>query len=466
MKPARIATIAGTMLGAVVLGALLLFVMVNLRDADISVQARSMARFAARPLGADGNAYIALLGLTAPPGADPVAEGKRLAADYDGSLETDPFSRQRLPRRLRDNDPEQYDQVGFAGDLDATCDILSEPCLPFARSRETAVQALVAGNRLLIDRYEQLRRLPGFAAVPIAEQRRADLERSNLGRVHALLLTGAALDAQQGRATEACDFLESDGAFWRRVLSGSGTLGDKLSAFRALGEDARLASEIIASTAFAAAGCGPSMRALLAPLSRKELSLADAFLAAYPPMLRMLASWPDPSISVEPESWADRNLKETPVYELFYRRNATINRSAELYAGLAGLAAEPSAHFAAARDKFLSDCRDLTSAGPGWFYNPLGKMLLGRHLPMHVDYIAHAHDVAAYVNLVRTQLELRLAAVPLGQVPRFIEHAGPYGANPLDGRSFDWDPARKSLSFVPIDKRWRRWGTQASIVGP
>ena len=466
MKPARIVTIAATIFGAVVLGALLLFVLVNLRDADISAEARSMARFAPAPVTADGNAYIALLGLTAPQGIDPITEGIRLAADYDGTLEGDPFARQRAPRRQRDDNPEQDDQVGFAGDFDAACDIFSEPCLPFARAREPAVRALVAGNRLLIDRYEQARRLPGFAAVPIADQRRADSERSNLGRVHALLLTAAALDAQQGRAAEACDFLESDGAFWRRVLSGSGTLGDKLSGFRALGEDARLGSEIIASPAFEPGACAPALRALLAPLTLTELSLADAFRAAYVPTLRMLASWPDPSVSVEPESWADRHLKETPVYELLYRRNATINRGAEIYAGLAALAAEPPARFAVARDKFLSDCRDLTSPGPGWFYNPLGKMLLGRHLPIHVDYIAHAHGVSAYVNLVRTQLELRLAAVPAGEVPRFLEHAGAYGVNPLDGRSFDWDPARRSLSFVPLDKRWRRWGTQASIVEP
>ena len=92
--------------------------------------------------------------------------------------------------------------------------------------------------------------MPGFAAVPIADTRRADIERGNIGRLHAVLLTVAALDAQQLHAAEACTFLQADGAFWRRVLSGAGTLGDKLSAFRALAEDARLASELIASTAF------------------------------------------------------------------------------------------------------------------------------------------------------------------------------------------------------------------------
>ena len=425
-----------------------------------------MARFELPVIAAEGNAYVALLGLTAPARVDPLTEGKRLAAERDAASSADPFARQRLPREDREADLEQDDHLTFAGDLDAACDILSEPCLPFARARAQAVRALFAGNRLLIDRYEQARRLPGFAAVPVADKRRAGIERSTLGRVHAALLTVAALDAQQQHAAEACDFLQADGAFWRRMLSGAGTLGDKLSAFRALAEDARLASEVIASTAFDAAVCGPPLRTLLAPLTAKELSLVDAFRMAFVPMVRMLASWPDPSISVEPESWADRHLKETPLYDLFYRRNASINRSAELYAGLAAFAAQPSSRFIAARDAFVADSADLASVGPSWIYNPLGKTLVARHLPLHVDYIAHAHGVAAYVNLVRMQLELRLAAVSLAEVPQFLERAGPDGANPLDGRPFRWDREQRSLSFDPPDRRWRRWGTSVTIAGP
>jgi hypothetical protein len=465
-RPAQIAKLGAWTLAGAALGVLVLAVLVNLRDPQISAQARAMAHFELPAIAAEGNTYVALLGLTAPPRVDPLTEGKRLAAERDGALSADPFARQRLPHEEREADPEQDDRLAFAGDLDAGCDIFSEPCLPFARARAHAVRALFAGNRLLIDRYEQARRLPGFAAVPIADKRRADIERSNLGRVHAVLLTVAALDAQQLHAAEACGFLQADGAFWRRMLSGAGTLGDKLSAFRALAEDARLASELIASTAFDAAACGPSLRMLLVPLTAEELSLADAFRMAFVPRARLLASWPDPAISIEPESWADRHLKETPFYELFYRRNASINRSADLYAGLAALAAQPTSRFIAARDAFVADSGDLASVGPSWIYNPLGKTLLARHLPLHVDYVAHAHSVATYVKLVRMQLELRLAAVPLPEVPQFLERAGRDSTNPLDGRPFRWDREHRSLSFDPLDRRWRRWGTSAAIAEP
>ena len=168
------------------------------------------------------------------------------------------------------------------------------------------------------------------------------------------------------------------------------------------------------------------------------------------PTVRMLASWPDPAISVEPESWADRHLKETPLYDLFYRRNASINRSAELYAGLAALAAQPTPRFVAARDAFVADSSDLASVGPGWIYNPLGKALLGRHLPIHVDYIAHAHGVAAYVSWCACSSSSGSRPFRLQQVPQFLERAGPDSANPLDGRPFRWDREHRSLSFDPL----------------
>lgn len=465
-KSARIAALAAKTLAAAALAALLLAVLINLHDPEISAQARAMARFQSTAIPAETNAYIALLGFTAPAEIDPITEGKRLAAERDITVSADPFARERPPHEERESDPDQDDHLEFSGDLDAVCDIFGEPCMPFARARSQAVRSLFTTNLVLIDRYEQARRLPGFVAVPIADKERADLVRSSFERVHALLLTVAALDAQEAHAAEACSSLQADGAFWRRVLSGASTISDKLTAFRALSEDARLASEFVASAAFDPGACGPSLRTLLVPLTDDEVSLADAFRLAYVPTVRMLASWPDPAISVEPESWADRYLKETPIYDLFYRRNASINRCAALYAELATLAAQPTPRFAAVRDVFLADSSDLASIGPRWIYNPLGKALLGRHLPLHVEYIAHGHGVAAYIMLVRTQLELRLAGVSLAQVPQFLERAGPAATNPLDGRPFHWDREHRSLSFDPLDRRWRRWGTSATIVEP
>ena len=212
---------------------------------------------------------------------DPIAEGKRLAAEHDTALSADPFARQR--RRTRRPNPTRIRTTGSRFNRGSRRRL---------RHIQRAMHAVRAGPRagrsgrsfppiaVLIDRYESARRMPGFAAVPIADHGRAAIERSNLGRVHAMLLTW--LRWTRNRATQprlaasSRPTARSGGA----MLSGAGTLGDKLSAFRALGEDVRLASELIASPVFDAASCGPALRTLLAPMTAREASLADAFRMA------------------------------------------------------------------------------------------------------------------------------------------------------------------------------------------
>jgi hypothetical protein len=48
-------------------------------------------------------------------------------------------------------------------------------------------------------------------------------------------------------------------------------------------------------------------------------------------------------------------------------------------------------------------------------------------------------------------------------VPQFLETLAPVSTNPFDGRPFRWDRERLEISFDPIDRRWRRWGTSATI---
>lgn len=264
---ARVAGAAAKVLAAAAALTLVLAILVNLRDEEISAEARAMARYEPPVAAVTGNAYVALLGLSAPADADPQAVGARLIAARPDEAGRDPFARERAPRPKRDGDEGEDEPIAFNGDPDSGCALFDEPCLAFAKTRAGAIRALLADNALLIERY----------------------------------------------------------------LAGAG---------------------------------------------------------------------------------------------------------------------------------------DIAAAGPGWIYNPLGKSLLGKHLPVYVDYVAHAHGVAAYVALVRAQLELKLAAVPFAEVPRFLERADPAAMNPFDGRPFRWDGERRTLSFDPPDRRWRRWGATAAVAAP
>lgn len=271
---ARVAGAAAKVLAAAAALTLVLAILVNLRDEEISAEARAMARYEPPAAAVTGNAYVALLGLSAPADADPQAVGARLIAARPDEAGRDPFARERAPRPKRDGDEGEDEPIAFNGDPDSGCALFDEPCLAFAKTRAGAIRALLADNALLIERYLEALQLPAFAATPIADQRRADFERRNLDRV------------------------------------------------------------------------------------------------------------------------------------------------------------------------------------------------LGKHLPLYVDYVAHAHGVAAYVALVRAQLELKLAAVPFAEVPRFLERADPAAMNPFDGRPFRWDGERRTLSFDPPARRWRRWGATAAVAAP
>ena len=80
------------------------------------------------------------------------------------------------------------------------------------------------------------------------------------------------------------------------------------------------------------------------------------------------------------------------------------------------------------------------------------------------DYIARVFDLAAYVNLVRARLELRLAAIPPDRVQAFLADAGKETKNPYDGKPFAWDPATRMLTFTPRSEHWRDWITSEPVA--
>jgi hypothetical protein len=92
-------------------------------------------------------------------------------------------------------------------------------------------------------------------------------------------------------------------------------------------------------------------------------------------------------------------------------------------------------------------------------YNPIGKALAGIAVPSYADYCARVFDLAAYLQLVRAQLEIRLAHVAPESVPAFLASAGSDTRNPYTEQPFSWNAEASSLSFEPRSTRWKEWPT-------
>ena len=95
-------------------------------------------------------------------------------------------------------------------------------------------------------------------------------------------------------------------------------------------------------------------------------------------------------------------------------------------------------------------------------YNPVGKILVEIARP-HMTFTSPAFS-RAYINLVRAQLEIRLAMTLSDRVQAFLSSAGAETRNPYDGMPFTWDAATGTLSFLPQSQRWRDWGTPVSVA--
>ncbi len=183
-------------------------------------------------------------------------------------------------------------------------------------------------------------------------------------------------------------------------------------------------------------------------------------------LFRQLPTTPEPPPPDDEtfEAKVERLLWSKHLAGLFYKPQATTNLSAEGFEQLAGLANTAPAGFVARRDRLRAEFTEAGAFRADMVYNPFGKILVEIARPHYDDYVARVFDLAAYVNLVRAQLEIRLATVPPDGVQAFLSNAGAETRNPYDGTPFTWDAATGTLSFQPQTQRFRDWGTSVSVA--
>jgi hypothetical protein len=444
--------------------ALLVVVLVNLRDEDLTPEARALAE-PERPSVPDAqNAYLLLAGFDTPVGSDPVAAGARLVSENNLAAEKNPWGPVYAARDTSADSARSGGRPRFAGQLEKLCEPFKGPCLAHALAGTDDIRSMTAANAELISRYLAMQQLPAYAntAIPTAAQPQLSGE---WGSTRRLLLTQAALQAQTGEPKRAIAFLADDIGFWRRVLAGGGNLVDEMIAVRMLASDFRILSELLASPSFDPRPFSAQLRPMLAPLTSAESNSAHVFKKEFEMQARLHSALAKDLGFSGQASWSDR-LTSGLWFSLFSHPNASLNYSARLFSGVQAAASHSPAEFIERRDRLQRESDELSQPSVSWLYNPAGKMLVGTGMPSYPEFAGRVFDLAAYVQLVRAQLELRLAAVPAGDVPAFLAAAGAETRNPYNGRPFVWNGADRALSFEPSTKRWREWDPKAVVPPP
>jgi len=437
-------------------------VLVNLRDEDLAPEAQALAEFH-RPAVPDAqNAYLVMVGFDAPAGSDPISAGAKIVKENEVVARSDPTGATRAAKLGSATAAGPGDgRLPFVGDTAALCDPIDKPCLqpPFEDAEK--IRAMAEANAELIARYLALQRMPAYAntSYPDLLQPIAPAGWNAAWRV---LLAQAAIDARSGKDERALAFLAGDMAFWRRVLAEGSGLVDEMIAVRRLTSDLALLSEFFWLPSFDVHTHQALLRQMLTPLTPAERNAAKMFRREYEWASMLLAANHE-----EVTRSGDLDSLNRQLARLFYKKQASLNQSARLYGGLQALGSHPPADFAVLKGKLDGEARWMSEPGITWLYNPIGKTLVGIAIPAYSDFVARVFDLAAYVQLVRAQLEVQLAGLPSDKIPQFLDQAQAEARNPYTNQPFTWDATNRSLSFEPMNQHvWTGWKFIAAVPPP
>ena len=110
-------------------------VLVNLRDEELSPDARALAEYHKPGVADEQNAYLALVGFDAPTGVNPIDEGARRIAAQNAAAVGDPWGRQRLAKIAEGkSQPAIPGKLNWAGDPLQLPDAFEQSYLDQARA--------------------------------------------------------------------------------------------------------------------------------------------------------------------------------------------------------------------------------------------------------------------------------------------------------------------------------------------
>lgn len=434
-----IAWTAGALL-AIVICLYLILLAINWRDRPPSAAALELQRLLdERPSVAhDNNAYVYVLGFSAPQEMDPQAAGERRLE----WLNSKGYVRDsKVPDPVTDVNYKEQRAKSF-NDLATSCMAATRVCEDALEKNSAALSEWLSADAVLLERYRSLlQRSEWLEQVPRDNEMPLPMFSGVTDAQRLYLLSIWRLsDAGEDAAVRAS--LDADLKFWRRVLSSSDLLISKMIATAvirqhfALGYLAlkRLPPERLREALPLAWQTELTIeeRSLLRPLSG-EFAFASG-------VLREASSEPEQFISQEPTFLARAGSRI--VFPL-YKPQDTVNQIADQYVAIArafdtSLVNYPTAKLAAESEE---------AAGVlTYIYNPIGDVLADLNRWALARYPARLGDIEGMRRAALLALQLRNRSVAPQQVAEELLRADlrhPYHQEP-----FEWDANEEAVVFV------------------
>ena len=455
-----------------------LLVAINWRDEPLSDEARAL--LAEKPANVPDreNIYVAMAGLDAPEGADIFEAGRNR---IEATKKTQGLHPLEVKHAADQDTKEKLAWQATNPPFDAR--ISQGTHFPESvRAKKDLIQAALAANKILIQRYRSMQELPEYAAPKFFSLFYDSIDYQQMMKTQRFLLAQALLDMEAGNTGAGLSFFKKDLAMWRRVLEQKTYLLDTMFAVRSMTNDIYVLNLLLASPSTQAEMQRDEWRELLEPLSQEQYSLFSAvkgeikFAYHTGPALKRWVSYKDlANQSLHFCRLFQTGMSECPVWRSWLEQNstvfflqptATINHFVPAYQAQLKLTSLSWQDYLEQRDRILKPLVDAYDKPKiDWIYNPIGKSQASYSVRIYDSYVERMHDLDTYLQLVRLQLELRLAKVPTAEIPDFVRTHSPASGSGAPGAEFSWDAQTRLLSFKPYEESFTRF-VPASVYVP
>lgn len=430
---------------ALFLGVPVLIVAINAFDEELQPEARAFTDLSTAEVPPEQNAYYAWIGLRAARNENQHVRGKEIVAYVNKQLDIESHEIEIIdidvllgPKHIASKTP--------PSELNLLCQRDTQGCLGRYRTKDADIAHWAREDQVLLDRYRALYSYAYFHET--IKPRPTAPFYSAPATVAALARAQAAQKALHGNPGEALRRLHEDTAFWRRVITDSRLLVNRMIAVASIQTNVQLISEIIATYKLPTDKLQIAATAIR-PLTNQERDLSGVFRYEFALGAHMFTHLDSHvyQTDCDSDSWSACLFGKLSTASLL-KPNATINMSFEKFNRIAQASKLPAKLFLEQVKQARGDNESGSFIKWHFAYNPIGKMLntiLGDSL--YYNYVGRVHNLDGFLRLASLQVNMKRQEVRDSQIASFLKNAGPNLYNPYTNEPMLWDTEKRSIYF-------------------
>jgi hypothetical protein len=423
------------------------------RDEELTAQTIALSQPPIINIQENENAYFAYMGLAAEKEKNSFEAGKTWVARHESLLHANPPASLKQLQTLA-----EQPFLKFEADSRqlprAICRVQTESCVKKFGLAADQIKIIETTNSALIERYEALLLYPSFAdlSTPSNYLTPAFAVSQSLTE---LAGAKASIALASNDINGAFNILEANIQFWHKNLRGSNTLLARMVATANLRTLYAFLNDFLDFNPALAKSYYDRTQKILANFTSVDTDFTNTLRGEYRfgENLMNRTGVEAKELLTEAPSMVEKLalfLTQTPLY----RPNATLNRHAAIFSRYLTLAKLPAYQLIEKKPVMLESLENDFGSGKHLIrdlsYNPLGNAMNSMGLMAFWEHPIVAHDLDAYVRLLKLKLEIRHHGIAPADVPRFIAAYNATLFNPFTNQPMSWDEVGQSIYFNKI----------------